>query len=63
MKFPTYPDSPYVAKYDFLRTGPRERDQERRGQERLASADLRNLTYTAPYMHTGTVKTLPRPCA
>lgn len=59
-KFPTFPDSPYVAKYRladdpgrFASTG-QEAD---RHMWRVPT--LRNLTYTAPYFHNGAVKSLP----
>jgi cytochrome c peroxidase len=60
MKFPTYPESPYVAKYKLADDPGRfsaTKDEADRGMWRVPT--LLNLTYTAPYMHTGTVKTLP----
>ncbi len=60
MKFPTYPDSPYVARYKLADDPGRfsaTKDEADRGMWRVPT--LLNLTYTAPYMHTGTVKTLP----
>lgn len=60
MKFPTFADSVYTAKYKLADDPGREnatRDPADRGMWRVPT--LRNLTYTAPYMHTGTVKTLP----
>jgi len=60
MKFPTYPESPYVAKYKLAEDPGRfsaTKDEADRGMWRVPT--LLNLTYTAPYMHTGTVKTLP----
>jgi cytochrome c peroxidase len=59
MKFPTYPESPYVAKYKLAEDPGRfnaTKDEADRGMWRVPT--LLNLTYTAPYMHTGTVKTL-----
>ena len=60
MKFPAYPESPYVAKYKLAddpgRFSATKGDADR-GMWRVPT--LLNLTYTAPYMHTGTVKTLP----
>jgi len=59
MKFPTYSRSPYVASYELMKdqglfewTG-KESD---RFQWRVPS--LRNLKYTAPYLHNGSVPTL-----
>jgi cytochrome c peroxidase len=60
MKFPTYPDSVYTVKYKLTDDPGRAsvtKDPADRGMWRVPT--LRNLTYTAPYMHTGTVKTLP----
>jgi len=60
MKFPTYPESPYVAKYKLADDPGRfnaTKDEADRGMWRVPT--LLNLTYTAPYMHTGSVKTLP----
>jgi cytochrome c peroxidase len=60
MKFPTYPESPYVAKYKLADDPGRfnaTKDEADRMMWRVPT--LLNLTYTAPYMHTGTVKTLP----
>lgn len=59
MKFPTHPLSPYVASYDLARDRGRfewtSREQDR-NQWRVPT--LRNLVYTAPYMHNGSVPTL-----
>jgi cytochrome c peroxidase len=60
MKFPTYPNTPYVAQYRLTDDPGRfnvTRDEADRGMWRVPT--LRNLTYTAPYMHNGAVKTLP----
>ncbi len=60
MKFPTYPGSPYVASYDLAKDQGRyesTRREEDRHMWRVPT--LRNLAYTAPYMHNGSVKTLP----
>ena len=59
MKFPTFPDSPYVAKYDLTRDQGRFENTKNpadRGLWRVPP--LRNLVYTAPYLHNGSVKTL-----
>jgi cytochrome c peroxidase len=60
MKFPTYPTSVYTVKYKLTDDPGRAsvtKDPADAGMWRVPT--LRNLTYTAPYMHTGTVKTLP----
>jgi len=60
MKFPVYADSPYVAKYDLAADGGRfsvTGQESDRGLWRVQT--LRNLEFTAPYMHNGSVKTLP----
>jgi cytochrome c peroxidase len=59
MKFPTYPRSPYVASYELMKDQGRFEwtgKESDRFQWRVAS--LRNLKYTAPYMHNGSVPTL-----
>ncbi len=60
MKLPTFPDDALVKKYDlesdmgrFVATGS-EADKH---MWRVPT--LRNLVYTAPYLHNGSVKTLP----
>jgi cytochrome c peroxidase len=60
MKFPTYEDNAYVVKYklmDDLGRATVTKDPADRAMWRVPT--LRNLEFTAPYMHTGTVKTLP----
>jgi cytochrome c peroxidase len=60
MKFPTYPDSVYTVKYKLADDPGRAsvtKDPADAGMWRVPT--LRNLVYTAPYMHTGSVKTLP----
>jgi len=60
MKFPTYPDSTYTVKYRLTDDPGRAsvtKDPADAGMWRVPT--LRNLTFTAPYMHTGSVKTLP----
>lgn len=60
MKFPTFPDSPYVAKYALDQDPGREQstgDASDRHFWRVPT--LRNLVYTAPYFHNGSVKSLP----
>jgi len=59
MKFPTYPDSPYVAKYDFLSdTGRASVTKNAADKNVWRVPGLRNLTYTAPYFHNGQVHTI-----
>ncbi len=60
MKFPVYPKSPYVAKYDLMKD-PGRYDVTHNPADRNVwrVPGLRNLLYTAPYMHNGSVKTLP----
>ncbi len=60
MKFPTYPDSIYTVKYKLTDDPGRAsvtKDPADAGMWRVPT--LRNLSHTAPYMHTGSVKTLP----
>jgi cytochrome c peroxidase len=60
MKFPTFPDSAYVVKYKLTEDPGRAaatKDPADTGMWRVPT--LRNLVYTAPYMHNGSVKTLP----
>lgn len=60
MKFPTYPDSPYVATYDLAKDQGRYESTRREADRNMWRVPpLRNLVYTAPYMHNGSVKTLP----
>jgi cytochrome c peroxidase len=59
MKFPTNPLSPFVASYELTRDQGRYEWSGKeidRYQWRVAS--LRNLRYTAPYMHNGSVAKL-----
>lgn len=60
MKFPTYPASPYVASYDLAKDQGRFESTGRDADRHMWRVPtLRNLVYTAPYMHNGSVKTLP----
>lgn len=60
MKFPTFPDSPYVAKYDLVKDRGRFEVTHNSADDHMWRVQsLRNLVYTAPYMHNGAVKTLP----
>jgi cytochrome c peroxidase len=59
MKFPTFPDSPYVARYDFLSDAGRAsvtKNDDDKNVWRVPG--LRNLVYTAPYFHNGLVHTI-----
>ena len=59
MRFPTFPDSPFVARYDLVsdtgRASVTKLDADR-NMWRVPS--LRNLTHTAPYFHNGVVHTI-----
>jgi len=59
MKFPLNYESPYVSRYELLADAGRYettgRDEDR---DVWRVPTLRNLTYTAPYMHNGSVKSL-----
>ncbi len=60
MKFPTFPASPYVATYDLAKDQGRfESTRREEDRNRWRVPTLRNLAYTAPYMHNGSVKTVP----
>lgn len=60
MKFPVYPDSPYVKTYDLMADSGRYETTHREADRNMWKVPtLRNLVYTAPYMHNGSVKTLP----
>jgi cytochrome c peroxidase len=60
VKFPLNPQSPYVAKYGLMKD-PGRYDVTHSAADRNVwrVPGLRNLVYTAPYMHNGSVKTLP----
>jgi len=60
MKFPVYEQSPYVARFALAKDLGRYESTKVDGDQHLWRVPtLRNLVYTAPYMHTGTVKSLP----
>jgi len=60
VKFPAFPSSPYVAKYDLMKDKGRfEQTHNPADEHTWRVQTLRNLVYTAPYMHNGSVKTLP----
>lgn len=59
MKFPVYPQSPYVAQYDLIKDPGRYEVTHNPADKNVWRVPgLRNLVYTAPYMHNGSVKTL-----
>lgn len=59
MQFPTFVDSPYVAKYDLLKDKGRAESTHQPSDEHMWRVPgLRNLLYTAPYMHNGIVQSL-----
>lgn len=58
-KFPSFADNPYVAKYDLMADAGRASSTRQEADQHLWRVPtLRNLVYTAPYMHSGSVKTL-----
>jgi cytochrome c peroxidase len=60
MKFPTYTDNDYVAQYKLSEDPGRASVTKEAADEGMWRVPtLRNLMVTAPYMHTGTVKSLP----
>ncbi len=60
MKFPVYPQSPYVARYDLMKDPGRFQVTHNPADKNVWRVPgLRNLVYTAPYMHNGSVKSLP----
>jgi cytochrome c peroxidase len=59
-KFPTYTDNEYVTRYGLMNdTGRMSSTGSDADKNMWRVPTLRNLAYTAPYMHTGSVKTLP----
>jgi cytochrome c peroxidase len=59
-KFPLSTDNPYVAKYDLLADKGRFNTTKDKADEYMWRVPtLRNLPFTAPYLHNGSVKTLP----
>jgi cytochrome c peroxidase len=59
-KFPTLTDNLYVAKYDLLADKGRFNFTKDPADEHMWRVpQLRNLLYTAPYLHNGSVKTIP----
>ncbi len=59
-KFPLNTDNPYVAKYDLLADKGRFNTTKNPADEHMWRVpQLRNLLFTAPYLHNGSVKTIP----
>ncbi|MDE2234262.1 MAG: c-type cytochrome [Gammaproteobacteria bacterium] len=59
MKFPVYPSSSYVAKYHLTADSGRYQVTKNPADRNVWRVPtLRNLVYTAPYMHNGSVKSL-----
>jgi cytochrome c peroxidase len=59
MKFPIYTDNEYVSKYRFMEDiGRMQVTMNEVDKNVWRVPTLRNLIYTAPYMHNGAVKTL-----
>lgn len=59
-KFPVNEASPYVAQYALMKDqGRYESTHDEADRHVWRVPTLRNLSYTAPYMHNGAVKTLP----
>ena len=60
MKFPVYERSPYVEKYGLVADPGRFQVTGNEADRHLWRVpSLRNLGFTAPYMHNGSVKALP----
>lgn len=60
MRFPTFRDSPYVAQYQLDADKGRETVTGKAQDANFWRVpSLRNLVYTAPYFHNGSVKSLP----
>ena len=60
VKFPIYTNNPYVRKYDLESDlGRYDVTHQVADKHVWRVPGLRNLVYTAPYMHNGSVKTLP----
>ncbi len=60
VRFPMYPHSPYVERYDLMKDPGRYAVTHNPADRNVWRVPgLRNLVYTAPYLHNGSVKTLP----
>lgn len=58
-KFPTYTDNEYVTQYKLMEdVGRMQVTNDKADKNMWRVPTLRNLIYTAPYMHNGSVKTL-----
>lgn len=59
-KFPLFTDNDYVTEYGLMNdTGRMASSGKEEDKNIWRVPTLRNLAYTAPYMHTGSVKSLP----
>lgn len=59
MKFPTFTTSKYVSQYKLMDdTGRMQATKKEADKNMWRVPTLRNLVYTAPYMHNGSVKSL-----
>jgi cytochrome c peroxidase len=59
-KFPLYTDNDYVSKYGLMNdTGRMAATGNVEDKNMWRVPTLRNLAYTAPYIHTGSVKSIP----
>jgi cytochrome c peroxidase len=59
MKFPTFTNNDYVTKYKLMDDVGRMQVTKNEADKNMWRVPtLRNLVYTAPYMHTGSVKSL-----
>ncbi len=60
VRFPSFPQNPYVSLYDLSKDKGRFAVTHNPADESVWRVPmLRNLLYTAPYMHNGSVNTLP----
>lgn len=59
-RFPVNPTSPYIARYDLIVDNGRSNTTKNPDDDHMWRVPtLRNLVYSAPYLHNGSVKTLP----
>jgi cytochrome c peroxidase len=60
VRFPSFPQNPYVVLYDLMKDTGRFAVTHNPADVSVWRVPmLRNLSYTAPYMHNGSVNTLP----
>ncbi len=58
-KFPTYTDNEYVTQYKLMEdVGRMQATNDKADKNMWRVPTLRNLVFTAPYMHNGSVKSL-----